>query len=208
MAYQIFAVCKQPCQRIRTLKAAILLGFVWHHFWLASFVNVQSPRARGTASRLQRAADLRATLPPGAILDAVPAAGPDTPSAQIVLTLLCAVLPMAYWWYVIVPFKRREVASSKRRGEIKGYLDDLAKTPADERKPEKWLYDKYLREANLLERNEVVGLPKVVQTVEDELQQLPGGGFWSFDNPVFIGIVMLVIFILQQLLVHSLQVGI
>ncbi|CAE7200080.1 LOX3.1 [Symbiodinium pilosum] len=154
-------------------------------------------------SACARASDLRGTLPPSAILDA---GAPQLPATQIIITLLCAIIPVAYWWYVIVPYKRRELASSKRKGDVKEYLEDLAATPSGDRQAEKWFYDKYLREAKLVEGTEAAGLPKVVQAVESELQQqLPGGGFWSFDNPIFVCLVMLAIFCTVQVATHSSQ---
>lgn len=53
----------------------------------------------------------------------------------------------AYWWTVTVPMKRREVAASKRTGEIADLLDDLetadaaagAKPTAGDRRVERWL---------------------------------------------------------------------
>lgn len=154
-----------------------------------------------------RASDLRVTLPAAAVLDV--GSAPAEPSAvQILVPLLCAIIPVAYWWYVLVPFKRRELASSKRKGDMKEYLQDLAIAPAQERKPERWLFDKYLREAKLIEAGEASGLPKAVQTVEAGLQeQLPGGGFWSFDNPIFVCLVMLLIFCATQVAMHSLVSG-
>ena len=169
------------------------------------FVNAKiAPCGTRAASKVGRAADLRVTLPASAVLSTGAAAAP--PAGQVLVVTLCAVVPVMYWWYVLVPFKRRELATSKRRGDVKEYLQDLAEAPAEERRPEKWLYDKYLREAELMESTEASGLPQVVQTVEKELQQqLPGGGFWSFDNPVFVCLTMLLIFCTTQVIMHSLQ---
>ena len=174
---------------------------------MVTFSNTGVAKTKSAESRTRaRAADLRVTLPAAAILDTGVAATPQTPPVQILVTLLCAVIPVAYWWYVIVPFKRRELASSKRRGDVQEYVQDLAMTSPEERKPEKWFFDKYLREAQLVDRTEAAGLPKVVQTVENELQQqLPGGGFWSFDNPIFVCLVMLAIFCTMQVAVHTLE---
>ena len=126
------------------------------------------------------------------------------PVLQAILVFLCAAIPVGYWWFVIVPFKRREVAASKSRGDLKVYLEDLAEAPPQERKPEKWFYDKYLRQGKFLEPKRSEGLTEVVEQVEGKLQEeLPGGGFWSFDNPIFVCLVALSIFCLQQILLHD-----
>mmetsp|Transcript_31184 Transcript_31184/g.85487 ORF Transcript_31184/g.85487 Transcript_31184/m.85487 type:complete len:223 (+) Transcript_31184:52-720(+) len=126
------------------------------------------------------------------------------PLLQLATVLLCTLLPFAYWWYIVVPTKRQEVARSKRRGEIREYLEDLSATPATERKAEKWLYDKYLREGKLtaLPRSGP-GVPEAVSAFEDGLQEaLPGGGFWSFDNPVFVYLVLFGAFCVVTLATH------
>ncbi|CAE7206161.1 LOX3.1 [Symbiodinium sp. CCMP2592] len=163
-------------KRRRCLKIAVLgLGAcsIWSSWPSGGFVNSATSAPRGEIH--SRASDLRVTLPAAAVLDL--GSAPAEPSAvQILVPLLCAIIPVAYWWYVLVPFKRRELASSKRKGDMKEYLQDLATAPVQERKPEKWLFDKYLREAKLIEAGEASGLPKAVQTVEAGLQQqLPGG---------------------------------
>lgn len=147
---------------------------------------------------LRRVGDLRGSLPAAALLE--DSTKSDVPIFQMVVVFLCAAVPVAYWWFVIVPFKRREIASSKARGPLKVYLKDLAAAP--ERKPEKWFYDKYLRQGKFLEPKRE-GLTDVVEGVEEELQKLPGGGFWSFDNPIFVCLVMLGIFCGQQMLLHD-----
>eukprot|EP00439_Symbiodinium_sp_Y106_P034147 s4384_g4.t1 len=195
---------KRRCLKIALLGlGAIGACIIWPSWPSGGFVNSATSAPRGEIH--SRASDLRVTLPAAAVLD-LGSAPAEPPAVQILVPLLCAIIPVAYWWYVLVPFKRRELASSKRKGDMKEYLQDLATAPVQERKPEKWLFDKYLREAKLIEASETSGLPKAVQTVEAGLQQqLPGGGFWSFDNPIFVCLVMLLIFCATQVAMHSLS---
>eukprot|EP00448_Togula_jolla_P015966 CAMPEP_0170573228 /NCGR_PEP_ID=MMETSP0224-20130122/2653_1 /TAXON_ID=285029 /ORGANISM="Togula jolla, Strain CCCM 725" /LENGTH=147 /DNA_ID=CAMNT_0010895801 /DNA_START=272 /DNA_END=715 /DNA_ORIENTATION=+ len=128
-------------------------------------------------------------------------------AVQLVVALVCTIPPYAYWWFVIVPNRRRELAKGKRKGgEVREYLEDLAAAPAAERKPERWLYDRYLREAGLKAPRPAgsAGLPEAVEALEDGLQDaLPGGGFWSFDNPVFVYFVLLAAYIIFQVVSHA-----
>lgn len=121
------------------------------------------------------AADSRMTMPAGAIMEVASNTG-QLSTFQVVVVFLCAAIPVLYWWFVIVPFKRRELATSKARGPMKNYLVELAAAPQEERKEEKWFYDKYLRQGKLVEPRTSEGLAEVVQSVEDELQEtLPWG---------------------------------
>mmetsp|Transcript_53493 Transcript_53493/g.174089 ORF Transcript_53493/g.174089 Transcript_53493/m.174089 type:complete len:141 (-) Transcript_53493:60-482(-) len=59
-------------------------------------------------------------------------------------------------------------------------------------KAEKWMYDKYLRQAKLVDGDRPEGMPEAIGAFEDKLQEtLPGGGFWSFDNPSFVVLVVI-----------------
>lgn len=129
----------------------------------------------------------------------------QVPWVQLVVVVLCTAIPYAAWWYVVVPNRRREIASSKRRGDIKEYLQDLSETPSTDRKAEKWMYDRYLREAKLVDGPRPKGLPDAVGAFEDGLQEnLPGGGFWSFDNPVFVYFIVFAVFVVYQLFARAL----
>lgn len=129
---------------------------------------------------------------------------PQVSWSQLAVVLLVTVVPYAYWWYIIVPTRRRELAGSKRRGDVKEYLEELASAPTDERKAEKWMYDKYLREAKLVDGVRQEGLTEAVAEVENRLQDtLPGGGFWSFDNPVFVYFVLFGAFSTFQIVAHA-----
>eukprot|EP00930_Biecheleria_cincta_P033444 TRINITY_DN23174_c0_g1_i2.p1 TRINITY_DN23174_c0_g1~~TRINITY_DN23174_c0_g1_i2.p1 ORF type:complete len:206 (+),score=42.52 TRINITY_DN23174_c0_g1_i2:34-651(+) len=157
-----------------------------------------------SASLVVRHVDVRsAVLPANAIVEFEPT-GPSWP--QMLVVLLCGVLPMVVWWYVVVPNKRREVAASKRKGELKQYLTELAASPDAERKGEKWFYDKYLREAQLAKGSVPEGrLTEAVGEFEGQLQEaLPGGGFWSFDNPIFVTLVMVACVVTVQNVQHEL----
>ena len=173
----------------------LAVAFIGPLRWTKSFRNAKMIR--------MEAADSRMTMPAGAIVEVASNTG-QLSTFQVVVVFLCAAIPVLYWWFVIVPFKRRELATSKARGPMKNYLVELAATPQEERKEEKWFYDKYLRQGKLVEPRTSEGLAEVVQSVEDELQEtLPGGGFWSFDNPIFVCLVLLLVFCVQQVLLHD-----
>mmetsp|Transcript_57421 Transcript_57421/g.90987 ORF Transcript_57421/g.90987 Transcript_57421/m.90987 type:complete len:218 (-) Transcript_57421:23-676(-) len=175
--------------------AHLAVAFVGPLWWTKNSRNPKMTR--------MEAADSRMTMPAGAMVEVASNTG-QLSTFQVVVVFLCAAIPVLYWWFVIVPFKRREVATSKARGPMKNYLVELAATPQQERREEKWFYDKYLRQAKLVEPRTSEGLTEVVQTVEDELQEtLPGGGFWSFDNPIFVCLVLLLLFCVQQVLLHD-----
>ncbi|CAK9019825.1 unnamed protein product [Durusdinium trenchii] len=194
--YQLWLfTCGMSCCRLYFAATTTFLGL----HGVGRGINDKPSRSEKTA---MEAADPRLTLPKGAMIDTTSSMS-QIPIPQAIVLLLCAAIPVGYWWFVIVPFKRREVASSKKRGPLKVYLQDLAATPSDERKQEKWFYDKYLRQGKFLEAKSE-GLTDVVEKVEDQLQEkLPGGGFWSFDNPILVCLVALSCFCVQQILLHD-----
>lgn len=52
-----------------------------------------------------------------------------------------------YWWNVVIPDRRQSLALSKRRGDVKEYLDDLKEAETVGEKPfERWLLTDWLRE--------------------------------------------------------------
>mmetsp|Transcript_9899 Transcript_9899/g.22510 ORF Transcript_9899/g.22510 Transcript_9899/m.22510 type:complete len:206 (+) Transcript_9899:48-665(+) len=129
---------------------------------------------------------------------------PGFPFVQFIVVLLSITVPLAYWWFILVPGKRQELSRSKRRGQMKKYLTGLAASPEEDRKSEKWFYDKYLREGNVPIKPRGDGLPEVTEAIEDRLQEtLPGGGFWSFDNPVFLVFTFVAIFSLWEVATHD-----
>jgi len=89
------------------------------------------------------------------------ALGPQAPPPEVLAGLISTVGLSAgaygYWDKVIVPQKRAEVAASKRKGEIKEYLEDIRGD--DERKAEQWLFTDWL-EPNKEKTPAVPFLPK------------------------------------------------
>eukprot|EP00802_Teleaulax_amphioxeia_P022040 Tamp_22451.p1 GENE.Tamp_22451~~Tamp_22451.p1 ORF type:complete len:220 (+),score=51.95 Tamp_22451:55-660(+) len=51
---------------------------------------------------------------------------------------------LAYWWLVLVPSERRDLAKNKNKGGLNEYLDDLETSDPSERKLEKWFYTEWL----------------------------------------------------------------
>eukprot|EP00435_Cladocopium_sp_Y103_P064810 s797_g26.t1 len=104
----------------------------------ATFVGQWWAKNSRNAKMLRmEATDSRMTMPAGAIVEVASDTG-QVSTFQVVVVFLCAAIPVLYWWFVIVPFKRRELATSKARGPMKNYLAELAATPQGERKEEKW----------------------------------------------------------------------
>jgi len=176
-----------------------------HACSLAFAGSAGAGRCRSTSSLRRCAIDPR-IAPPGAGLVELSAAEPQVPLLQLAVVFLSTSLPFAYWWYIVVPLRRRELSASKKRGDVREYLEELAAEPEGSRKGEKWLYDKYLREAKLTSTPREAGLPEAVGALEDGLQEaLPGGGFWSFDNPVFVYLVLFAAFCVVQLVSRALN---
>jgi len=59
---------------------------------------------------------------------------------------------MGYWWLVLVPSERRDLAKNKNKGGLNDYLDDLEKTAVSERKLEKWFYAEWLERRARVQR--------------------------------------------------------
>lgn len=137
-------------------------------------------------------------------LDEMSDVDPQFRIMQLFAIVASIAVPFAAWWFVVVPNRRREIAVSKRRGEVREYLEELAESPEDTRKAEKWMYDRYLREGKLVSKDRPEGMPEAVIAFEDNLQEaLPGGGFWSFDNPVFVYLVLVLGFVATQLVYQA-----
>lgn len=62
-----------------------------------------------------------------------------TSMGLVSITLLVVTL---YWWNIVIPAKRTEVAISKNRGDIKEYLDDIRDN--DEKAIEQWFLSDWL----------------------------------------------------------------
>ena len=86
--------------------------------------------------------------------------GPQAPDASVLAGLAGTVLlsggAYVYWDKVIVPMKRTEVSKSKRKGEIKEYLEEIRED--DDRKAEQWLFNDWLEPA--AKEAAIPGLPK------------------------------------------------
>jgi hypothetical protein len=91
------------------------------------------------------------------------------------IVLAGTTLPALFWWRVTVPEKRLEISRSKKSGELKEVLDDLAEKNAagsptsGEKRVERWLLTDWLR-------NE--------KRKEPALPFLPRSKFNSGDNPI------------------------
>ena len=92
------------------------------------------------------------------------------------IVLAGTALPAIYWWRVTVPEKRLEISKSKKAGELKGVLDELAEenveagTPTSgEKRLERWLLTDWLRQE---------------KRKEPALPFLPRSKFNSGDNPI------------------------
>lgn len=89
-------------------------------------------------------------LPPALMLAASVASAGKTFEAQAPpLGTTIAVLGstagvLAYWWLVLVPSERRDLAKNKNKGGLNDYLADLEKSGTSERKIEKWFYSEWL----------------------------------------------------------------
>ena len=64
----------------------------------------------------------------------------------LVITALCAVCA-GYWWNVVIPDRRTALALSKRKGDVKEYLDELKEAAVEGDRPfERWLLADWLQE--------------------------------------------------------------
>ncbi len=65
----------------------------------------------------------------------------------LLLIVATTAIAAGYWWNVLIPDRRQELAISKRRGDVKEYLDDLkeAETVGD-KQLERWLLTDWLRD--------------------------------------------------------------
>ena len=67
----------------------------------------------------------------------------DTSALQSELLVLAAIIAVtAYWWYVLVPGARVNLAVNKRTGKLRDYLEELKAD--DDRKLERFFYQKWL----------------------------------------------------------------
>jgi len=135
----------------------------------------------------------------------------DVGALQSQLWVLFAVGAMtAYWWYVLVPGARVNLAVNKRSGKLRAYLEELKAD--DDRKLERFFYQKWLAKVDpetrflLREDGDEDGDGRVVQaktrlsdtegvtrdagdeSLEDVIRKARRTPkFWSGDNPVLVG---------------------
>ena len=114
-------------------------------------------------------------------------APPATTLFGLTLTVALSTGAYVYWDGTIVPQKRKELAKSKRKGEIKEYLDDLKE--ADERSAEKWLMNDWLENEPGKEKQPAVPF-------------LPSKKFNSGDNPVIATTALIMLPVLLAAALH------
>lgn len=122
------------------------------------------------------------------------------------ITILVIGASAAYWWLVIVPSERAALASSKRSGPVRKYLEELrpaangdgdgAGSPSTEdRSIERWFYTDYMKQPWFKTPKQVEQTPEDVSSdrgrgVEGWRELLkptistPTPKFWSLDNPI------------------------
>jgi len=106
------------------------------------------------------------------------------------LVVLGAIGTMtAYWWFVLVPSARVKLAKNKKSGELRAYLDELARS---DRKAEKWFYSQWLAkidpETRYLLRDDAPASTRRRESLEDVVRAARRAPkFWSGDNPVLVG---------------------
>jgi len=191
-----------------TLAAPALHGTSGGVPQAAGFVAEPYAEVRRTRRTARQVLDSRiAQAGPGTIpLSEMSDVDPQFQILQLLAIVASFVVPFAAWWFYVVPNRRREIAVSKRKGDVRKYLEELAEAPEDTRKSEKWMYDRYLREGKLISKDRPEGMPEAVAAFEGNLQEaLPGGGFWSFDNPIFVYLVLVLGFVATQLVSQALS---
>ena len=110
--------------------------------------SVPTHSSRCRAARRGSAARPRASAADAALEYGVPPSGyvpspMDTSALQSELLVLAVIAVMtAYWWYVLVPGARVNLAVNKRTGKLRAYLEELKAD--DDRKLERFFYQKWL----------------------------------------------------------------
>jgi len=190
---------------------------------IASAVAPRPPSPSSVAPRPRLGLASLASAPP---IVATRASNPDTalltgadyvpsPMDTSMLTSQLVVLGVtgvmvAYWWYVLVPGARVNLAVNKRSGRLRDYLEELKGD--DSRKMERFFYQKWLAKVDpetrflLREDGDEDGDGRVVQaktrlsdtegvtrdagdeSLEDVIRKARRTPkFWSGDNPVLVG---------------------
>ena len=142
----------------------------------------------------------------------------DTSALQSELLVLAVIAVMtAYWWYVLVPGARVNLAVNKRTGKLRAYLEELKAD--DDRKLERFFYQKWLAKVDPETRyllrdddeaedgssadagnpprtkprvalSDTEGVTRDVgeESLEDIIRKAKKTPkFWSGDNPVLVG---------------------
>jgi hypothetical protein len=119
-------------------------------------------------------------------------------AAVLAVTGLC----VAYWWFVLVPGARVNLAVNKRSGRLRSYLEELKSD--DSRPLQRWFYSSWLAKIDpetaflLREKDGSVARTELSdtegggdRTAEETLEQVINRAkrtprFWSLDNPVLV----------------------
>jgi hypothetical protein len=186
-------------------------------------VPVPTHASRHGAARRGSAARPRASAADAALEYGVPPSGyvpspMDTSALQSELLVLAVIAIMtAYWWYVLVPGARVNLAVNKRTGKLRAYLEELKAD--DDRKLERFFYQKWLAKVDPETRyllrdddeaedgssaaagnpprtkprvalSDTEGVTRDVgeESLEDIIRKAKKTPkFWSGDNPVLVG---------------------
>lgn len=111
----------------------------------------------------------------------------ETASGMLIVTALC-VIAASYWWNVVIPDRRTELAISKRKGEVKEYLDELRESEeSSNRKAERWLFADWL---------------KAREAKPGALPFLKKAKWNSGDNPILVAFAGIISFVIAASLVE------
>jgi len=119
----------------------------------------------------------------------------DTSILTAQLEVLGAIaVVVVYWWFVLVPNARVNLAINKKSGKLKKYLIELKQDDSPARASERWFYSTWMEkidpETKFLLREEKT--PATAYKVEETLDEIIKNAkktpkFWSLDNPVVVG---------------------
>ncbi len=124
------------------------------------------------------------------------------PQYFVVSAILAAT---AYWWLVLVPSARGDLARSKRRGEVRAYLEEIEGDSS--RGVERWFYTDWLRklrssaaakqsppaaeEAGPDARGDSTAPAQREGNLLRPSFETPMPSFWNFDNPIIAAVLLL-----------------
>ena len=113
----------------------------------ASRVPVSTSRTLAHVSRHAAVASAVASDVASDFANAVPYAPSPMDPAQLTneCVALGAIAGMtAYWWFVLVPSARVRLATNKRTGALRTYLEELKRDDSKDRGAERWFYAQWL----------------------------------------------------------------